>query len=72
MINGLMLFKEIIAVYSENRTKAIKYKTQVVIVKADDTYSHSWALKSFKKILELYFISLFHRRNRQLYKVFEK
>jgi hypothetical protein len=39
-INWLTLFKEIIAVYSENHTKHIKFKMQLLIVKAAGTYSY--------------------------------
>jgi hypothetical protein len=39
-----MLFKEIIAVYSENRTKSIRENAEVLIVKAGGTYSYHWAL----------------------------
>jgi hypothetical protein len=41
-----MLFKEIIAVYSENHTKHIStlcgYSAELVIVKAGGTYSYHW------------------------------
>jgi hypothetical protein len=38
-----MLFKEIIAVYSEINTK--NNKMQLLIVEAGGTYSYHWALK---------------------------
>jgi hypothetical protein len=48
-INWLMLFKEIIAVYSENYTKPINtlrgQNAEVLIVQADGTYSYQWAVK---------------------------
>jgi hypothetical protein len=44
-----MLLKEIITVYSENRTKAINkiygQNTEWLIVNAGGTYSYHWALK---------------------------
>jgi hypothetical protein len=45
-INWLTLFKEIIAVYSENYTyKTHKYAMQfLLIVKAGGTHSYRWAL----------------------------
>jgi hypothetical protein len=42
-----MLFKEIIAVYSENHTKPINTK-QLLIVEAGGTYIYHWALKGYK------------------------
>jgi hypothetical protein len=43
-INWLTLFKEIIAVYSENHMKHIQNE-ELLIVKAGGTYSYHWALK---------------------------
>jgi hypothetical protein len=40
-----MVFKEIIAVYSENHTKPINTNEESLIVKAGGTYSHHWALE---------------------------
>jgi hypothetical protein len=40
-----MLFKEIIAVYIENRTKPISAKAKLVILKAGGSYNYHWALK---------------------------
>jgi hypothetical protein len=40
-----MLFKDIIPAYAENHTKPIIQNTQLLIVKAGDTYSYHWALK---------------------------
>jgi hypothetical protein len=40
-----MLFKEIIAVYSENHTKPINTKAALLTVKADGSYSYRSALK---------------------------
>jgi hypothetical protein len=39
-INWLMLFKEMIAVYSENHTKPINTNTALQIVKVAGTYSY--------------------------------
>jgi hypothetical protein len=39
-INWLTLFKEIIAVYSENNTKPIHLNAALLIVKAAGTYSY--------------------------------
>jgi hypothetical protein len=48
-INWLMLFKEIIAVYSENHMKPINalcvQNAELFIVEVDGTYSYHWALK---------------------------
>jgi hypothetical protein len=44
-INWLMLFKEIIAVYSENHTKPKIQNTALLTVKADGSYSYLSALK---------------------------
>jgi len=44
-INWLMLFKEIIAVYSENHTEPIIQNAELLIVKAAGTYSYHSALK---------------------------
>jgi hypothetical protein len=35
-----MLFKEIIAVYSDNHTKLINTNTELVIIKTGGTYSY--------------------------------
>jgi hypothetical protein len=47
--NWLMLFREIITVYSENHMKHINkfcgQNTELLIVKVDGTYSHHWTLK---------------------------
>jgi hypothetical protein len=44
-----VLFKEIIAVYSENHTKTKNticgQMAELLVVKAGGTYSHHWALK---------------------------
>jgi hypothetical protein len=40
-----MLFKEIIAVYSEKHTKPISKNAELLIVKADGAYSYHSALK---------------------------
>jgi hypothetical protein len=45
-INWLMLFKEIIAVYSENHAKPINTKCRITTVKAGGSYSYRSALKS--------------------------
>jgi hypothetical protein len=43
-----MLFREMIAVYSENHTEQINTfcgeNSELLIVKADGTYSYHWAL----------------------------
>jgi hypothetical protein len=44
-INWLTLFKEIIAVYSENHMKTINPNEELMIVKESDTYSYHWAAK---------------------------
>jgi hypothetical protein len=44
-INWLTLFKEIIAVYSENHMKPINTKWGLLIAKADGTYAYHSALK---------------------------
>jgi hypothetical protein len=48
-INRLTLFKEIIAVYSENHTKHINTlrgkNAELVFVKTAGTYSYKWGLK---------------------------
>jgi hypothetical protein len=48
-INWLMLFREIIAVFSENYVKPTNMlcgqNTELLIVKARGTYSDHWALK---------------------------
>jgi hypothetical protein len=41
-INWLMLFKEIIAVYSENHMKPINTIEELLIVEAGGTYSYHW------------------------------
>jgi hypothetical protein len=41
-INWLMLFKEIIAVYSEKYTNSIIQNADLLIVKADGTYTYHW------------------------------
>jgi hypothetical protein len=43
-INFLVLFNEIIAVYTENHTRLIQ-SAQLLIIKSCDTYSYHWALK---------------------------
>jgi hypothetical protein len=40
-----MQFKEIIAVYSENRIKRIKQNTTLQIFKIDGTYNYHWDFK---------------------------
>jgi hypothetical protein len=40
-----MLFKKIIAVYSENNTKYTIQNTELLIVEAGGTDSYRWALK---------------------------
>jgi hypothetical protein len=40
----LMLWKEIIPVYSENRTKPINKNAALLIVKVDDTYSYHYGI----------------------------
>jgi hypothetical protein len=50
MINWLMLFKEIIALYTENHTRPInKKKSHEMIVEAGGTYSYHGALKGLKE-----------------------
>jgi hypothetical protein len=51
-LNWLTLFKEIIAVYSENYTKPINrlQNAELLIVKASGKYSYHWALKGHKVI----------------------
>jgi hypothetical protein len=48
--NWLILFKEIIAVYSENHTKPRNtlcgQNVELLIVKADGEYSYHWALNA--------------------------
>jgi hypothetical protein len=44
-INWLTLFKEIIAVYSENHAGPINTKCTVLIIETGGTYSYRWALK---------------------------
>jgi hypothetical protein len=44
-INWLMLFKEIIAVYSEDYAKEEIQNAALLTVKADGSYSYRWALK---------------------------
>jgi hypothetical protein len=48
--NWLVLFGEIIAVYTENHTKHTNtlcgHNTEVLNVKGDGTYSYHWALKN--------------------------
>jgi hypothetical protein len=44
-INWLTLFKEIIAVYSENHAKPIIQNAALLTVKADGSYSYFSALK---------------------------
>jgi hypothetical protein len=42
-----MLFKEIIAAYSENHTKPINIRCRIIFfVKADVTYGYHWALNN--------------------------
>jgi hypothetical protein len=43
-INWLTLFKEIIAVYSENHTKPVSTKYNVTHFKIAGTYNYHWAL----------------------------
>jgi hypothetical protein len=43
-INWLTLFKEIIAVYSENHTKQAQ-NTELLIIEVGGTYSYHWALR---------------------------
>jgi hypothetical protein len=45
-INCLILFREMIAVYSENHTKHINTNEVLMIVEAGGTYIYQWALKS--------------------------
>jgi hypothetical protein len=44
-----MLFKEIIAVYTDNRTRPIIKKLQELIVEVGGTYSYHGALKGLKE-----------------------
>jgi hypothetical protein len=48
-INRLTLFKEVIAVYSENRTKPINtpcgQHAELLYVAAGGTYSYRWAIE---------------------------
>jgi hypothetical protein len=44
-INWLMLFKEVIAVYSDNHTKPINKNTALMTVQADGSYSYRSDLK---------------------------
>jgi hypothetical protein len=48
-INWLVLFREIIAIYSENHTKPIYtlcgQNAELLILKVGGTYSYHWALK---------------------------
>jgi hypothetical protein len=44
-INWLTLFKEMIAVYSENHTRPINTKWKLLIGKASGIYSHHSSLK---------------------------
>jgi hypothetical protein len=48
-INWLTLFKEVIAVYSENHTKPINtlcgQNVELLFIKAGGTYSYHWVLK---------------------------
>jgi hypothetical protein len=44
-INWLMLFKEIIAVYTENTLNLQIQNVVLLIVKVSGTYSYHWALK---------------------------
>jgi hypothetical protein len=46
-INWLMLFKEIIVVYSENHTKPINTNSTLLTVEADGSYSYRSALKGY-------------------------
>jgi hypothetical protein len=41
-----MLFKEIIAVYTENHTKPINTNAELLIVESDGTYISHWVLKN--------------------------
>jgi Cys-tRNA synthase (O-phospho-L-seryl-tRNA:Cys-tRNA synthase) len=45
-----MLFKEIIAVYSENHTKSININVVLLIVKADGTYGYLSDLKGLTNL----------------------
>jgi hypothetical protein len=57
-INWLTLFKEIIAVYSQNHMKGINtlcgQNAEVLVIKAGDTYSYHCVLKSY--IFKVFFI----------------
>jgi hypothetical protein len=44
-INWLMMFKEIIPVYSDNHTRPKIQNEELIIVEAGGTYSHHWVLK---------------------------
>jgi hypothetical protein len=48
-INWLILFRKIIAVYSENHSKQInimsEQNAELLIIKAGGTYSYHWSLK---------------------------
>jgi hypothetical protein len=46
-IKWLMLFKEIISVYSDNHIEPMNINTEVLIVKVTGTYSYHSALKSY-------------------------
>jgi hypothetical protein len=47
-INWLMLFKEIIAVYSEEHTKPINTNSALLTVKADGSYNYRSALQGLR------------------------
>jgi hypothetical protein len=44
-IKWLTLFKEIIAVYTENRTKHINKNAELLTVRGEGTYNYQWALE---------------------------
>jgi hypothetical protein len=49
----LMLFREVIAVYSENRMKSMNLcgqNAELSILKSDGTYAYHWALRGFRRI----------------------
>jgi hypothetical protein len=53
-LNCLMLFREIIAVYSENHMKPINtlcgQNAEILIIKAGGTYSYHWGFKGLKRM----------------------
>jgi hypothetical protein len=50
-----MLFKEIIAVYSENHAKPINTKCNILTIKADGSYNYRSALKGRVLSCNFYF-----------------